>query len=96
MRIMNYPSDRTALLIVGPYNDFMSEGGKLYDAIKQTAGACGMFENLRKLIPATRDAGMQVFIIPHHHPSSPPAPWRLRWLAAHDPLPTSRGARESV
>jgi nicotinamidase-related amidase len=68
MRIRNYASDRTALLIVDPYNDFMSEGGKLYDAIKQTADASDMFENLRKLIPAARDAGIQVFIIPHHRP----------------------------
>lgn len=46
-----YAVDRTGLLIVDPYNDFMSEGGKLYDAIKPTADASGMFGNLRKLIP---------------------------------------------
>jgi hypothetical protein len=34
-----YAVDRTGLLIVDPYNDFMSEGGKLYDAIKPTADA---------------------------------------------------------
>jgi hypothetical protein len=28
--------DRTALLIVDPYNDFMSEGGKYYEATRQT------------------------------------------------------------
>ena len=27
-----YNKDQTALLIVDPYNDFMSEGGKLYEA----------------------------------------------------------------
>jgi hypothetical protein len=26
-----YATDRTALLIVDPYNDFMSEGGKFYE-----------------------------------------------------------------
>jgi nicotinamidase-related amidase len=61
-----YAVDRTALLIVDPYNDFMSEGGKLYDAIKPTANASGMFDNLRKLIPAIRKVGIQVFIVPHH------------------------------
>jgi nicotinamidase-related amidase len=61
-----YAADRTGLLIVDPYNDFMSEGGKLYEAIKPTADASGMFENLRKLIPAVRSAGIQVFIVPHH------------------------------
>jgi nicotinamidase-related amidase len=61
-----YGAGHTALLIVDPYNDFMSEGGKLYEAIKPTADASGMFDNLRKLIPAFRTAGVQVFIVPHH------------------------------
>jgi nicotinamidase-related amidase len=61
-----YVPDRTALLIVDPYNDFMSEGGKLYDAIKPTAAASGMFDHLRKVIPAARSVGIKVFIVPHH------------------------------
>ena len=61
-----YAADRTALLIVDPYNDFMSEGGKLYEAIKPTADASGMFANLRRLIPAIRERGVKVFIVPHH------------------------------
>jgi nicotinamidase-related amidase len=44
----------------------MSEGGKLYNAIKETADASGMFANLRKLIPAVRSADIPVFILPHH------------------------------
>lgn len=61
-----YPANRTALLVVDPYNDFMSEGGKLYDAIKETATAVGMFENLRKLLSVIRALGIPVFILPHH------------------------------
>jgi nicotinamidase-related amidase len=61
-----YVADRTGLLIVDPYNDFMSEGGKLYNAIKPTADESGLFANLRKIIPAVRTAGIQVFIVPHH------------------------------
>jgi hypothetical protein len=49
-----YVAERTGLLIDDPYNDFMSEGGKLYEAIKPTADASGMFDNLRKIIPAAR------------------------------------------
>ena len=64
-----YSAEHTALLIVDPYNDFMTEGGKLYQAIKPTADASGMFNNLRKIIPAARAAGMQVFILPHHQSS---------------------------
>jgi hypothetical protein len=66
MTTNTYAADRTALLIVDPYNDFMSEGGKLYDAIKETADASGMFGNLRKILPKARSAGIQVFIMPHH------------------------------
>lgn len=61
-----YIAERTALLVVDPYNDFMTEGGKLYDAIKPTADKSGMYENLRKLIPAARAANIQIFILPHH------------------------------
>ena len=61
-----YIANRTALLIVDPYNDFMTEGGKLYNAIKPTADASGLFENLRKIIPSVRAAGIKVFIVPHH------------------------------
>ncbi|WP_295993813.1 isochorismatase family cysteine hydrolase [Rugamonas sp.] len=70
MTTPSYPADRTALMIVDPYNDFMSEGGKLHNAIKETADASGMYGNLRKIIPAVRAAGIQVFIVPHHRSHS--------------------------
>jgi nicotinamidase-related amidase len=66
MTTETYAAKRTGLLIVDPYNDFMSEGGKLYEAIKPTADASGMFDNLRKIIPAARAAKIQIFIVPHH------------------------------
>jgi nicotinamidase-related amidase len=61
-----YEQKLTALLIVDPYNDFMSEGGKLYNVTKETANAVGYYDNMRKLIPAVRATGIQVFIVPHH------------------------------
>jgi nicotinamidase-related amidase len=61
-----YETKHTALLVVDPYNDFMSEGGKLYNVTKPTADAVGFYANMRKLIPAFRAAGIQVFIVPHH------------------------------
>ena len=66
MTTTNYSADDTALLIVDPYNDFMSEGGKLYERTKETAEAVGFYDNMRKLIPAVRAAHIQVFIVPHH------------------------------
>lgn len=66
MSTETYLAESTGLLIVDPYNDFMTEGGKLYDAIKPTADESGMFDNLRRIIPAARAAKMQIFILPHH------------------------------
>jgi nicotinamidase-related amidase len=66
MTTTTYPADRTALLVVDPYNDFMSEGGKLYERTKETAEAVGCYGNMRKLIPAIRAARIQVIIVPHH------------------------------
>jgi nicotinamidase-related amidase len=63
---ISYSADDTALLIVDPYNDFMSEGGKLYERTKETAEAVGFYDNMRKLIPSVRAAHIQVFIVPHH------------------------------
>lgn len=61
-----YEPRRTALLMVDPYNDFMTEGGKLFDAINQTATDSGMYEHLRQLLPAVRSRNSRVFIVPHH------------------------------
>ena len=61
-----YEQSSTALLIVDPYNDFMSEGGKLYNITKPQADSVGFYANMRKLIPAVREAGIQVMIVPHH------------------------------
>jgi nicotinamidase-related amidase len=62
----NYSADDTALLIVDPYNDFMSKGGKIYERTKETAEAVGFYDNMHKLIPAVRAARIQVIIVPHH------------------------------
>jgi hypothetical protein len=44
----------------------MSEGGKLYEATKETAQGVGFYDKMRKLIPAIRAAHIKVIIVPHH------------------------------
>jgi nicotinamidase-related amidase len=61
----NYPLERTAYLLVDPYNDFLSEGGKVWPAIEKVAGDVGLLEHLRALDRAVRAAGVPVFIVPH-------------------------------
>ena len=60
-----YPRGKTALLFVDPYNDFLSEGGKVYPRIKPIADEVGLLDNLRRLNGAIRAAGIQVVIVPH-------------------------------
>lgn len=62
----SYPQQRTALLFVDPYNDFLSEGGKLWPRLRDVAGEVGLLDNLRTIVGAVRSAGMQVFVVPHH------------------------------
>ena len=60
-----YPLDRTAYLLVDPYNDFLSEGGKVFPFIEPIASEVGLLDNLRALDRAVRAAGIPVFIVPH-------------------------------
>ncbi len=61
-----YESARTGLLLVDPYNDFLSEGGKLWPRVKGVANEVGLLDNMRTLTAAIRKAGIQIFIVPHH------------------------------
>lgn len=61
-----YPLNRTAYLLVDPYNDFLSENGKVFPLIKPIAEQVGLLDNLRALDRAVRDQGIQVVIVPHH------------------------------
>lgn len=56
----------TGLLLVDPYNDFLSEGGKLTGLAKPVADRLGTLANLRAVVGAARQAGIRVFYVPHH------------------------------
>ncbi len=60
-----YPREGTALLLVDPYNDFLSEGGKAWPRVKAVADEVGLLDNLRTIVAAVRAAGIQVLIVPH-------------------------------
>jgi nicotinamidase-related amidase len=65
MMTQTYDKNKTALLMVDPYNDFLSEGGKIWPKVKEVAGEVGLLDNLRALNQAFRAAGMQVATVPH-------------------------------
>jgi nicotinamidase-related amidase len=61
-----YSPDDTALLIIDPYNDFLSEGGKLWPSAKEVAEGIGLLDHMRAVLAAARSHGLRVFIVPHH------------------------------
>ena len=61
-----YPLGHTALLLVDPYNDHLSEGGKLWPGLAAVAAAVGLHANLRRICQAIRCARWPVFFVPHH------------------------------
>jgi nicotinamidase-related amidase len=60
-----YPKGRTALLLVDPYNDCLSEGGKLWPMVEGVATEVGLLENLRAITAAARRHGIPILIVPH-------------------------------
>lgn len=60
-----YPLSSTALLVVDPYNDFLSEGGKLWGQTKETAASQGLIEHMLQALASARAHHVKVFIVPH-------------------------------
>jgi nicotinamidase-related amidase len=61
----DYIANRTGLLLVDPYNDFLSDGGKLWPDVKAVAESVGLLQHLRALVDAARRTGIAVFYVPH-------------------------------
>lgn len=55
-----------ALLVVDPYNDFLSRAGKGWPLIGAVAKRVGTIANLERVIDASRAAGVAVVYAPHH------------------------------
>ena len=58
MTMPTYDPKITAVLLVDPYNDFLSEGGKLWSRAKPIAEEVGLLDNLRAIMRAAREAGL--------------------------------------
>jgi nicotinamidase-related amidase len=55
----------TALLVIDPYNDFISEGGKAWDRLKAVAEANQCVPHMVQVLDAVRRAGIRVFYALH-------------------------------
>jgi ureidoacrylate peracid hydrolase len=56
----------TGLLVVDPYNDFISEGGKFWPRVRAIAEGVSCVPNMLRVLDAARRVGLQVFFAPHH------------------------------
>jgi nicotinamidase-related amidase len=55
----------TALVVIDPYNDFISEGGKVWDRIKTIAEANSCVPNMQQVLDAARRSGVRIFYAMH-------------------------------
>lgn len=61
---ITFPVDKTALLVIDPVNDFLSEGGAAYELTKNTLKLHNMVDHLRKTIEGARAKGIPVLFGP--------------------------------
>src|SRR5262245_18208139 len=61
-----YDPARTGLLFVDPYNDLLSDGGKLWPMVKKVAEQVGLIDNLKAVVKTAREKSIQMLIVPHH------------------------------
>jgi nicotinamidase-related amidase len=62
----SFDREITALLVIDPYNDFISEGGKIWDRIRAVAEANDCVRHMLQVIDAARTASVRVFYVMHH------------------------------
>jgi len=65
MEKVTYNKQITALLVVDPYNDFISEGGKIWNRIRSVAEANDCIPHMLQVLSAARNAGLRVFYAMH-------------------------------
>jgi len=60
-------TERTALVITDPQNDFLSPEGATWGVVGKSVEANGTVANIKKLIVAAKSAGIEVFVSPHYY-----------------------------
>lgn len=70
MAQLTYEKETTGLVLIDPYNDFISEGGKIWDRIKGVAESNQCVPHMQQVLEAARKAGIRVFYAMHrrYHP----------------------------
>jgi nicotinamidase-related amidase len=63
---VSYDPSTTSILLVDPYNDFLSEGGKLWPRARAVAEQVNLLDHLQAIVRVARDKGFKVYFVPHH------------------------------
>jgi nicotinamidase-related amidase len=61
----HFDMQRTALLVIDPYNDFISEGGKVWARLKAVAERNGCVPNMLRVLHVARKSNVRVFYALH-------------------------------
>ena len=65
MAQLTYEKEITGLILIDPYNDFISEGGKIWDRIKGVAEGNQCVPHMMQVLEAARKSGIRVFYAMH-------------------------------
>jgi ureidoacrylate peracid hydrolase len=66
MANLEFDRETTALVVIDPYNDFISEGGKFWERMRHVAEANDCVPHMLQTLDAARGAGLRVFYALHH------------------------------
>lgn len=66
MANLKFDRETTALLVIDPYNDFISEGGKVWERLKGVAEANQCIPNMLRVLTASRKAEFLICYTLHH------------------------------
>jgi ureidoacrylate peracid hydrolase len=61
----NFAASGTALVVIDPYNDFISEGGKVWDRLRDVAEANRCVPHMAEVLAAARAVDIRVFYALH-------------------------------
>ena len=65
MTVPAFLIEKTAIVVVDPYNDFMSARGKIWPLLRKLSKQVNAIENLQRIVSAGRSKGIQIVYAPH-------------------------------
>jgi len=64
---MDINKNNTAVVVINPQNDFLSEKGVTWGLVGNSVKENGTVENIERIFKAAKDNGFEVFVSPHYY-----------------------------